>query len=271
MRRERDRGQFSLFDSNSQQEKIMFNGILEAGNQREEYPSKQLLNFEKEMLGLYISGHPLLEYEEALSGLDGLSSLGEREDKASVTVGGIITGVKTIYTKKDQQMCFVDLEDIEGSLEVIVFPNIMEKYRELLAEDRIVMMKGKLDKKEDQLKLLANDIRQLQKDNRDTAGKTACNNITKEKIIFSINKKDLGREIINDFYDIIRKNPGKNMIEFRIITDNDANMVKKYDLPQDFRIDGNTSLLKDIETAFSGKMTWHRIGVKENINKNTAG
>jgi len=172
VRKDRDRGQFSLFDSSeSGQDKMMFNGILENSGQEDEYPSKQLLNFEKEMLGLYISGHPLLEYEETLSKLDSIISLGDFDDKATVNVGGIITDVKTIYTKKDQQMCFVDFEDIESNLEVIIFPNVLEKYRENIAEDRIVRIKGKLDKKEDQIKLLANEITELQKDVESASGR----------------------------------------------------------------------------------------------------
>jgi len=269
VRKDRDRGQFSLFDSGGAgQENMMFNGIMESSAQDEEYPSKQLLNFEKEMLGLYISGHPLLDYEETLEELDSIIGLADHEDKSPVTVGGIISGVKTIYTKKDQQMCFVDLEDIEGSLEIIVFPNVLEKYREFIAEDQIVKMKGKLDKKEDQVKLLANEISQLKKDEGGPGEKTAGK---KKKIVFSINKKDLGREVINDFYNIVRKNPGGHMIEFRVIPEGSTGPGKKYELPPGFSIAGNTGLLKDIENAFGGKMTWTRAGEIENIKKDIPG
>jgi DNA polymerase III subunit alpha len=272
VRKDRDRGQFSLFDNGEPgQDKMMFSGILDSSGNDEEYPPKQLLNFEKEMLGLYISGHPLFEYENTLSTLDSINSLAEREDKAAVAVGGIITGVKTIYTRKDQQMCFVDLEDIEGSLEVVVFPNVLEKYRESIAEDQIVCIKGKLDKKEDQIKLLANDVGRLQKDTGSVKDKTAGKLENGRKIIFSIKKKDLDKDVINDLYGIIRKNPGQYMIEFRVKDDNGKGPGKKYDLPPDFRINGSTDLLKDIETAFGGRMTWQRVKEKENIKKDIPG
>ena len=266
VRKERDRGQFSLFDNDEDfQDKMMFNGSLRAGGQKDEYPSRQLLNFEKEMLGLYISGHPLLEYEGTLSKFNSISSLADIDDKATVNIGGIITGIKTIYTKKDQQMCFVNFEDIESSIEIVVFPNVMEKYREYIVEDRIVNIKGKLDKKEDQIKLLANEIKELEKDKKESATDKAKE--PEERIIFSISRNHINKDIINDFYDLIKKNPGEYMIEFKLINDNGNEPEKKYTLPLNFRISGEIEFLKGIETIFKGKISWLKTGPLENIKK----
>jgi len=265
IRKERDRGQFSLFENDKDfQKKMMFNGSPQDGGQKDEYTSKQLLNFEKEMLGLYISGHPLLEYERTLSKFNTISSLSNMDDKATVNVGGIITGIKTIYTKKDQQMCFVDFEDIESSLEIVVFPNVMEKYREYIVEDRIVKIKGKLDKKEDQIKLLANEIKELHKDEESI---TVKGTDPEERIIFSVGRKYLDKDMINEFYDLIKKNPGGYMIEFKVVSDNGDDPEIKYDLPVDFRISGKIGLLKNIEAIFNGKITWLKTGLSENIKK----
>lgn len=262
-RKERDRGQFSLFDNDKDfQEKMMFNGISRTEGQKDEYPSRQLLNFEKEMLGLYISGHPLREFEKTLSKLDTISSLASIDDKATVSVGGIITGVKTIYTKKDQQMCFVNFEDIESSLEIVVFPNVMEKYREYIAEDRIVKIKGKIDKKEDQIKLLANEIKELHKDET-----VRTDNNPEKRLVFSIGRKYLNKDLINEFHDLIKKNPGKYMVEFKIMSDNGDEQELKYALPLDYRISGRIDLLKDIEAIFTGKISWLKTGPSENIKK----
>lgn len=266
VRKERDRGQFSLFDNDEDfQDKMMFNGSIRAGGQEDEYPSRQLLNFEKEMLGLYISGHPLLEYEGTLSKFNSISSLGDIDDKATVNIGGIITGIKTIYTKKDQQMCFVNFEDIENSVEIVVFPNVMEKYREYIVEDRIVKIKGKLDKKEDQIKLLANEIKELEKDKKESVTDKAKE--PEERIIFSISRKHINKDIINDLYDLIKKNPGEYMIEFKLINDNKNEPEKKYTLPLNFRISGEIEFLKGIETIFKGKISWLKTGPLENIKK----
>ena len=272
VRKDRDRGQFSLFNNGDfGKEKMIFNGVTGSEGEDKEYPPKQLLNFEKEILGLYISGHPLLEYKEILSQFENINTLEEKEDRAAVTVGGIITEVKTIYTKKDQQMCFVKLEDIEGSLEVTVFPNVLEKYRESIAEDRIVSMKGKIDKKEDQIKLLVKEIIELQKNDEKQTDKRNEKKILEEKIIFSILKKDLNINVINNFYNITRKNPGKYPIEFRILSEKDKGEDSKYDLPINFKINGSVDLLKDIDTAFSGRITWTKTANSENINKKVSG
>jgi len=272
VKRDREMGQFSLFEaSGGGQDKMMFNGIMDNQGQKDEYPPKQLLNFEKEMLGLYISGHPLLEYEETLSSLDSIAGLIDFDDKSSIHVGGIITGVKTIYTKKDQQMCFVDFEDIEGNLEVIVFPNVLEKYRELIKEDRIVGIKGKLDKKEDQIKLLAGEITELRKDSTGRADIRSRKKEGEERIVFTIKKEDLDREAINDFYSIVRKNPGKHAVEFWVMSPGGPDRGKKYRLPPDFRIDGSKDLLKDIEDAFGGKISWQKQGVSDDVNNEITG
>jgi len=243
IRKERDKGQFSLFDDDEgQQEKMMFNGIMDKRNQKEEYQSKQLLNFEKEMLGLYISGHPLSEYESILKGLTPISKLPDIEDKATVTIGGIITNIKNIYTKRDQQMCFVDFEDIENSLEVIIFPTVLEKYREFIVEDRIIKMKGKIDKKEDQIKLLANEFTELEKDDPEN------------KITFRIRKKDMDIEFINNFYKVLKDNPGKCMVEFKVVNGNDQKPERTYSLPEDFKVEPGDKLFSEIKKDFAGKV-----------------
>lgn len=256
VRKERDKGQFSLFDNDKgQQEKMMFNGIMDKKNQKEEYRPKQLLNFEKEMLGLYISGHPLSEYENILTGLTTISKLPDVEDKATVTIGGIITNIKNIYTKRDQQMCFINVEDIENNLEVIVFPTVLEKYREFIVEDRIIKMRGKIDKKEDQIKLLANEFSELKKDDPDDTGKERKNSGTKEKkIIFRIRKKDMDIEFINNFYKILKNNPGKCMVEFKVVNGNDQKPEKTFSLPEDFKVKHGDKLFSEINKDFAGKV-----------------
>jgi DNA polymerase-3 subunit alpha len=233
----------------------MFNGIMDRKDQKEEYPPKQLLNFEKEMLGLYISGHPLSEFETILTRMTPIAKLPDLEDKATVTIGGIITNIKNIYTKRDQQMCFIDLEDIENNLEVIVFPNVLEKYRELIVEDRIVKMRGKIDKKEDQIKLLANEFSELKKDDSKDIGKERkISEIEKDKITFIIRKNDMNIEFINNFYQILKNNPGKCMVEFKVVNGNEHKPEKTFKLPEDFRVKPGDKLFGDIKKEFTGKV-----------------
>jgi len=148
----------------------------------DEYSSKMLLSMEKEMLGLYITGHPLREYEEQINrsvtvfssdlnlnvdgseeemGINGVRGLA---DGQIVVVGGIITGKKTKMTKSNNLMAFVTLEDLHGSMELIVFPKILTRYSELIVEDNIVLVKGRLSMKEEEVpKVICEEISTLKK------------------------------------------------------------------------------------------------------------
>ena len=149
IKRDRIAGQFSLFGNLQESEEI--NGMSEFSDiieDNDEYDAIDILSFEKEMLGLYISSHPLSEYDNALAELSQISSLAEKNDNSIQTIGGIVTKIKTIYTKKNQLMHFITFEDKSGSLELVVFPRIAEEYKDLIVEDNILKITGKLDKKE---------------------------------------------------------------------------------------------------------------------------
>lgn len=132
-----------------------------------EFPSAELLAMEKDMLGIYLSGHPLSEFERELSE-NVTFYLGDKNndniDKKEVLVGGIITGIQTKATRNESIMAFINIEDLTGSMEAIVFPTVFEKYKSLLHPDSKVYIKGRIDSKEDEApKLLVEEIRPLGK------------------------------------------------------------------------------------------------------------
>lgn len=132
-----------------------------------EFPSAELLAMEKDMLGIYLSGHPLSEFERELSE-NVTFYLGDKNndniDKKEVLVGGIITGIQTKATRNESIMAFINIEDLTGSMEAIVFPTVFEKYKSLLHPDSKVYIKGMIDSKEDEApKLLVEEIRPLGK------------------------------------------------------------------------------------------------------------
>ena len=136
----------------------------------EEFPLRARLSMEKEMTGVYITGHPLDEYREPLSQMEVtarfLAALTEEhEDKGlsmdgiTVTMAGIITEKKTKATRKGDMMAFVTLEDLYGSTELLIFPKVYEKYRHLLEPDTLVTVYGHLSVREDEpIKLLADAL-----------------------------------------------------------------------------------------------------------------
>ncbi|NMA57710.1 DNA polymerase III subunit alpha, partial [Clostridium cochlearium] len=124
-----------------------------------EFDKKSILSMEKEMTGLYLSGHPLDEYKDDLknkisinisdivsdSGLEENLIESERKvkDGEKVIIGGIITNVNKKITRNNQMMAFIEVEDLYGSIEVIVFPKILSKYKDIISEDEIVILKGR--------------------------------------------------------------------------------------------------------------------------------
>jgi len=157
-------GQLSLFDLVGEEEKENFRVQLP---KVEEYEKELLLAFEKEVLGVYISGHPLEEYEErwrkniTASTADFVpdEETGHTKvrDGESVVIGGMITGKTIKYTRNNRMMAFLQLEDLVGTVEVIVFPNIYEKQAELLLEDAKVFVLGHVSAEEDKASKLICD------------------------------------------------------------------------------------------------------------------
>ena len=124
-----------------------------------EFGKEELLGFEKEVLGIYISGHPLEEYEEKWrKNITAVSTdfIYEEEtagirlvDGAHVVIGGIITDKTVKFTKNNKTMAFLTLEDIYGTTEVIVFPRDYEKYKGLLDNDAKVFVGGRVSAEEE--------------------------------------------------------------------------------------------------------------------------
>lgn len=151
-------GQLDLFSSNTSNNKDVV--------EKDELPNmpeltkKEILNLEKEILGIYVSGHPLDEFSESLkkftsnTTLDFIKNENQEienvKDNQKVILGGIINTVTLKFTKTNKQMAFLTLEDIYGTIEVILFPEVFHKYSKYLQEDNVVLIEGKASISEDQ-------------------------------------------------------------------------------------------------------------------------
>ncbi|HHW03726.1 MAG TPA: DNA polymerase III subunit alpha [Thermoanaerobacterales bacterium] len=171
-----------------------------------EYPEAELLAMEKEMLGLYISGHPLQEFEKQLLNVTTFCSKNlyeeDNKDNLQVVVGGIITGVRTKATKSEKIMAFINLEDLTGSMEIIVFPQTYERYHGLLRPDSKVIIKGRVNFKEDELpKIIAEEITSFEKI-------SSCEN-QKEVLVVAINQNEMDLQKLKDF---IQSHPGRTRV-----------------------------------------------------------
>ena len=157
-RREREQGTMSLFDMGATDDGPVFDDRLPIPDL--EFDKSERLRLEKEMLGLYVSDHPLMGAERALRRHVecSIAELADLEDGAMRTVAGVVTGLQRKYTKRGDLMATFVLEDIAASIEVMVFPKTMLNFGELLAPDAIVTVKGRIDGREDAPKLMALEI-----------------------------------------------------------------------------------------------------------------
>lgn len=168
VQREREDGQISMFSliDSSIQDDLLKDNLPHL----EDFNEKERLSLEKEILGLYISGHPLEQYRNVLDTMTDLtrcSELMESGDNRHVKISGIIADKRQFYTKKKKQMAFVKMEDLTGSVEVIVFPDLYEKHAPLLTEDRLVVVEGRTDlKEEEDVKIIAESFKPLKPGNK---------------------------------------------------------------------------------------------------------
>ncbi|MGQ0572251.1 MAG: DNA polymerase III subunit alpha [Armatimonadota bacterium] len=131
-----------------------------AGPDAEEFSKAELLAMERDMLGMYVSGHPLAGMRERLAEriTATVSQLAEMRDRSEVAVGGLITALKRTTTKGGAAMAFMTLEDLTGTVEVIVFPKAYEQSNFGLRRDAIVIVRGRLDVADQQVKVLADGV-----------------------------------------------------------------------------------------------------------------
>jgi DNA polymerase-3 subunit alpha len=126
----------------------------------QEFTKDELLTMEREMLGLYISDHPLRRWGPVLArrATAPIAHLADLPDRKEVTVGGLVGTVKRSMTRSGSTMAFVTIEDLTGSIEVLVFPRAYEQYGLALKRDAVVLLRGKLDVEEQSVKLLCDEV-----------------------------------------------------------------------------------------------------------------
>lgn len=263
-------GQLSLFDfPGSIKEEITMPEIFP---DIPEYPKKVLLSMEKDMLGLYVSGHPLSEYESELNRLTTFSSMNINslspdneefdmdnasgvKDGINVIVGGIITEKKTKTTKNNNLMAFVNLEDLYGSLEVIVFPTVLNKYSSLIKEDNIVLIKGRVSiKEEEEPKIICEEVMPLRKTVEENEADNKCNGIKAADNNIEIDSEKIIYIRVNDFDKINNMDSTKSL--FRFFEGNipvcfyDVKDNKKKLLGREYWVDLNKCLIEELERRF---------------------
>lgn len=232
-------GQLSLFDIAGEEEKVDYQVSLpDVG----EYSKEMKLAFEKEVLGIYISGHPLEEYRDTWKknitnttadfALDEETGETRVADGAKVTIGGMITEKKIKYTKNEKVMAFLQVEDLVGSVEVIVFPRDYEKYGNAVMEDSKVFIKGRVSVEEDK------------------GAKLVCEQITTfeqmpKKLWIKFPTKDAFEQKRDTLFGILRGEEGKDNVV--IYVENPKSMNP---LSANWNVSAEVALIERLEEAF---------------------
>ena len=158
-RRQKDAasGQMDLFGEFTEEESLDKINVPKM----DEFPRMQILNMEKELTGFYITGHPLEEFRDKIANLTTIDEINTMPDRKSVTFAGIIRSAKRINTKKGDMMCFIELEDFIGMIEVVVFPKIFYDCINSLVPDTPIVVRGKTNIMDTGTKIIADKITDL--------------------------------------------------------------------------------------------------------------
>lgn len=233
-RRNEEMGQYSLFAGDDL-----------AGDEedfeipRDEWAQKIKLAFEKEMLGLYVSDHPLLSVGASLaaSTTTTIAELDELVDRSSVIVGGIIGGITRRWTKNGDPMLFFQLEDLEGSVEVIVFPKGVQDFGPLVVEDTVVVVSGHLDHRGDDVKVVAREITELAIRDDST-------------VRLAVAAQRLTPEVVSNLKAILKNHPGTATVLLNLSDNGDTKVLK---LGDDHKVEPRSALFAELKELLGPK------------------
>src|SRR3954454_13956521 len=206
-----------------------------------DWDKQTLLGHEREMLGLYVSDHPLMGLEHILSaGTD--CTIGQllvdedRPDGSSVTVSGLITSVQRKITKRGDAWAMVTLEDLEGGVDVLLFPSAYQLASTLLNEDAIVTVKGRLSRSKDQPELHGQEVSvpDLQRDGAGPSG----------PVVISIPSTRCTMPVVDQLKDVLGTHPGVTEVRLRLMTKTSTTVMK---LDDRLRVSASPALFADLK------------------------
>jgi DNA polymerase-3 subunit alpha len=238
MQRETANGQISIFNT------------ISGGNNAsaaielpciEEWQEAELLTYEKEALGFYITGHPLTKYVKELTYLANTDTekIKERQDEENVSIGGIITVSKEVNTKKGDRMAFITLEDMNGSVEVVVFSDVYKSAAPYFSGDTPILVKGKVDKGEENVKVIASAVYPLEQ-----AKELIVNivHITTDVVNIKSDSLEEMKRILNDHH-------GISPVYIHLVLPDREVVIAA---PDELRVDPSEGFVRDIETLLGG-------------------
>jgi DNA polymerase-3 subunit alpha len=226
-------GQFSLFGGLGDGDEVVTEPLPVVG--REDWEKSQRLAFEKEMLGQYVSDHPLLGLEHVLQRTADtpLSSLTERADGAVVTVAGILAKLTKKFTKRGEVYIIADLEDLDGGAECIFFPQVYTQHQGILVQDAVVVVKARVDARDETPKLVALEVKSPNLSEPGTA-----------PVVLNLEARACDDGVVARIKHILGSHRGKAPVHLQIRGARSTMVVR---LGDEFRVDPHNGLYAEIK------------------------
>jgi DNA polymerase-3 subunit alpha len=232
-------GQFDLFGSgmsgSTSDSSMITNVEIEIPNQ--EWEKALLLSYEREMLGLYVSDHPLLGVEHLLRSSTDMPISQVNDESVGheqiVTIGGLITQIQRKVSRRGDSWAIVTVEDLEGAVDVMFFANSYTQHSMNLMEDRIVIIRGRVDKREEQVKMMALDLSMPDISLAPTG-----------PLIISMDTVRCTPPVVDRIKEILRSHPGKREVHLKL-DDGRKSLVMK--IGDDLRVTASPSLSADLK------------------------
>jgi DNA polymerase-3 subunit alpha len=202
-----------------------------------EWEKMMLLGYEREMLGLYVSDHPLLGVEHILRSVSdfSISQISEVSHDQIITIGGLITQIQRKVSKQGTPWAIVTVEDLDGAIDVLFFSNAYANHGVNLVEDRIVAIRGRVDKREEQPRISALDLTLPD-----------LKQIPTGPLVISMEMSRCTPPVIDRMNEILRSHPGGREVHLRLV-DGEKKTVLKLD--EGLKVTSSPSLSADLKTV----------------------
>ena len=225
-------GQYDLFGGGDDSAE---EGVFDIRVPSGEWDKALLLAYEREMLGLYVSDHPLFGVEHLISqAVDcSVSALSDRDDGSQITVGGILSSVTRKVTKKGDSWALVVLEDLEGAVEVMFFPASYQAAATQLVEDAVVLVRGRLDKRDDVPKIIASEL--VVPD---------LSTGPRGPVVVSLPTLRCTPPIVDRFKEVLASHPGTTEVHLQLVTGAKTTLVR---LDDRLRVRATPALFADLK------------------------
>lgn len=230
-RRAEEAGQYSLFGGATETATAVGQDVPD-----HEWDKKVRLAFEKEMLGLYVSDHPLFGLEGALGTMTDVAipALWEREDRSQATIAGVVGSVNRRYTRAGKPMMYFAVEDLQGSVEAVAFPNTVAEHGPMIREDAVLVMRGRVDHRGDDVKFIVSEISEP--------------DLTADRSVrLRVSASRLSPTVVGRLKDVLANHPGTAPVYIHMRGDAGEKVLR---VGAEHRVDPRSALFAELQELF---------------------